>query len=198
MKRAPSGAVRGGAQLRDRVTAAIGAAVIEELAERGYGAFSMNAVAERAGVGKAALYRRWPSKLPMVVDIVASVAVSAAEPQDTGTLSGDLWAVLRDIRDAMAQPYVAPIVTDLVAASLRSPELAEALRREVSVPRRRHVRQLIDRAVARGEISPDVDADVVLDLLAGPHVIRFATSGGAMDDGALEALHGLLLRALTA
>lgn len=189
--------MRGGARLRDRVTTAISRAVISELAERGYGAFSMNAVAERAGVGKAALYRRWNSKLPMVVDVVAAVAVTDSDPENTGSLSGDLRAALQEVRDLLAQPRVARILTDLVASSLRVPELAAGLRREVSEPRRRSVRQIVDRAVARGEISGGVDVDVVLDLLAGPHVIRLATSGAAMDDASLAALHRLLVRALS-
>ena len=113
-------AVRGGAQLRNRVTAAINAAVLDELADHGYGAFSMNSVAHRAGVGKAALYRRWRSKEPMVVEVVAPFATVNAEPPNTGSLDGDLRSLLAGLRDVLAQPRVARIATDLFAESLRS------------------------------------------------------------------------------
>jgi AcrR family transcriptional regulator len=188
---------RGGAQLRDRVTSAITAAVLEELAEHGYGAFSMNAVAQRAGVGKAALYRRWPSKEPMVVEVISPLATEGAEPEDTGSFDGDLRSLLTALRDVLARPRVARIATDLFAETLRSPSLAKALRVGVAVPRRHQVGLILERAMARGELNPDIDVDVTLDILAGAFLVRLATLGAPMDDAGMDALHRMLMRALT-
>lgn len=191
-------AVRGGAQLRDRVTAAINTAVLEELAENGYGAFSMNSVAHRAGVGKAALYRRWASKEPMVIAVVAPLATANAEPPNTGSLDGDLRSILTGLRDVLAQPQVARIATDLFAESLRSATLAQALRATIVVPRRDQLGTVLQRARARGELSTDVDIDidVMLDLLAGAPLVRLATTGATMDNISLDALHRTLMRAI--
>lgn len=190
-------AVRGGAQLRNRVTAAINAAVLDELAEHGYGAFSMNSVAHRAGVGKAALYRRWRSKEPMVVEVVAPFATVNAEPPNTGSLDGDLRSLLAGLRDVLAQPRVARIATDLFAVSLRSPDLAVALRAAVAVPRRQQLSVVLHRALARGELSADVDIDLTLDLLAGAPLVHMATTGTSMDNTTLDALHRTLMRAIS-
>lgn len=191
-------AVRGGAQLRARVTAAINTAVLEELAEHGYGAFSMNSVAHRAGVGKAALYRRWASKEPMVIGVVAPLATANAEPPNTGSLDGDLRSILTGLRDVLAQPQVARIATDLFAESLRSATLAQALRAMIVVPRRDQLGTVLHRARARGELSTDVDIDidVTLDLLAGALLVRLATTGSTMDNISLDALHRTLMRAI--
>ena len=189
-------AVRGGAQLRDRVTAAINTAVLEELAEHGYGAFSMNSVAHRAGVGKAALYRRWASKEPMVIGVVAPLATANAEPPNTGSLDGDLRSILTGFRDVLAQPQVARIATDLFAESLRSATLAQALRATIVVPRREQLGAVLQRARARGELSTDVDIDVTLDLLAGAPLVRLATTGATMDNISLDVLHRTLMRAI--
>ncbi|MGV9571600.1 helix-turn-helix domain-containing protein, partial [Streptomyces nigra] len=85
-RRAPAGA----AVLREDVTEAIRAAVFEELAAVGYARMSIEGIARRAGVGKTAVYRRWRSKLHLVLDVVSAVAVMGLPVPDTGTLEGDL------------------------------------------------------------------------------------------------------------
>src|SRR5882757_4143114 len=89
-RRRPAGA----AVLREEVTDAIRAAVFAELASVGYGRMSIESIARRAGVGKAAVYRRWPSKLPIVLDVVSALAVHSLPAPDTGTLLGDVKALL--------------------------------------------------------------------------------------------------------
>ena len=77
--------------LQESVTAAITSAMFDQLAEVGYARMSMDAVARRAGVGKAALYRRWPCKQAMLIDLVeASILRNLPEVPDTGSLAGDV------------------------------------------------------------------------------------------------------------
>jgi AcrR family transcriptional regulator len=192
-----SQAARGAAKLRERVTAAIADAVIEELADKGYGAFSMSAVAQRAGVGKAALYRRWPGKEPMILEVIAPRAVAVADLPDTGSLDGDLRAFLGATREALGHPIVARIAGDLFAESMRSPALGDDLRAAITVPRRAGVAAMLDRAITRGEISPDLDLGAALDLLAGPLVVHMFTAPGRADDRYVDTIHAMLRAALT-
>ena len=90
----PSVEPAGGPVLQDAVTNALTTAFFEELAETGYGRLSMEAVARRAGAGKAALYRRWPSKQAMTAALVSQAATEAPEVADTGSLRGDVRAFL--------------------------------------------------------------------------------------------------------
>ncbi|WP_412543638.1 TetR/AcrR family transcriptional regulator [Longispora sp. K20-0274] len=168
--RVPAGA----AVLQEDVTEAIAAAAFAELAEVGYGRLSIEAVARRAGVGKTAVYRRWPAKSAMVIDLVTQVAVRAADTPDTGTLHGDVVAYLEITRDALDHPLVARIAPDLLAEAHRNPELAEALATGVGGARRERVAAILHRAVARGELPADTDVALGLDLLAGPLYWRTA------------------------
>ena len=190
--------VRGGARLRGDRTDAIRAAAMNELAEQGYGRFSMSSVASRAGVGKAAIYRRWATKEDLVADLAGQAAVPSSKEQRGDGLADELGILLRSTRDALAGPRTARVVADLLAESLRDPEFGERLRRTVTVGRRQNVSEMLDRAVARGEIAPGIPFDAALDLIAGPLVVHLFTEQGAMDDAYLEQVLRLLLGALTA
>ena len=163
-----------GKALRDDVTDAIGAAFFAELAETGYGRLSVDAVAKRAGVGKAAIYRRWPSKQRMAVELTSSVAVGAVDSPDTGSLRGDVRAFLALARAALEHPLARAIVPDLLAEAHRNSELAEALLSTVRDPRRAKAGELVSRAIARGELAADTDIELCLDFLAGPLYWRLA------------------------
>jgi AcrR family transcriptional regulator len=172
--------------------------VLDELAESGYGRFSVGSVVRRAGVGKAAIYRRWATKQAMIVDVLAPKAVAVADGSDTGSLTGDIRAFVAKTRDALANPRVAATVLDLFAESMRNPELAEALRDHFTSPRRARVAQMLQRAVERGEIPAEIDTDAALDLLAGPFVVRAVIGRGTMDDAWSEKITPMLVRALGA
>ncbi|MCP2259997.1 transcriptional regulator, TetR family [Streptoalloteichus tenebrarius] len=193
-RRTPSGA----AVLRQELTETITEAVLDELAEHGYGRLSMDAVARRAGVGKSALYRRWPSKQDMVVDVVSRLSVPMAEVPDTGSLRGDVLATLHAILDWLNHPRFGRVLPDLLAEAVRGPVLADALAAHIGEPRRTRGAAVLDRAIARGEISGDVDRDVVLDLLAAPLYWRLRGRHTPVTPEYLESLADALVRMLTA
>jgi AcrR family transcriptional regulator len=116
-----------GPVLQSEVTDAIQTAFFEELAEVGYGRLSIDAVAKRAGVGKAAIYRRWRSKLDMTVALTSEVAVAAIDVPDTGSLRGDIRQYLDNACEAIAHPLARHIIPDLLAEATRNPALADAL-----------------------------------------------------------------------
>jgi AcrR family transcriptional regulator len=185
--------------LQENVTGAITAAAFEELAETGYARMSMDAVARRARVGKAALYRRWDSKDAMLIDLVArTVRDSALIRPDTGTLRGDVEAYLRATASQLSHRLVSRIAPDLLAESPRNPALAAAMREAIARPRRESADAMLSRAIDRGELPPDLDHDLALDLLAAPVGFRLLVLQGTADDDYLRRLTDATVAALQA
>jgi AcrR family transcriptional regulator len=193
-RRAPAGA----AVLREDVTEAIRAAVFAELAAVGYGRMSMEGIARRAGVGKAAVYRRWRSKLPLVLDTVSNVAAGGLPVPDTGTLYGDVRAMLEVSARALRHPVAAQIIPDLLAEAARSPELAAALRTALRDAQGGITAAVIRQAAARGELPSTADPDLALDLIAGPLYWRLAVMRGSCPPARLDALTAAVIAALKA
>jgi len=165
------GAAAGGAQRgrprSQEADRAILTAAAELLAERGLAAMSIEEVAARAGVGKTTIYRRWPSKGLLALDaFVASFREEQPLP-DTGTLRGDLLAALHAWVRAVTQTPMGSMLTGLIAEAQHDAELRGAWRDRVIEPLRSQHRIMLDRAIARGEIPPGVERDVVLDLFFG-------------------------------
>jgi AcrR family transcriptional regulator len=192
-RRTPTGA----AVLKPELTDAIVEAVLDELAEHGYGRLSMDAVARRAGVGKSALYRRWPSKEEMTVDVVSRLSVPMAAVGDTGSLRGDVRAMVEAILDWLAHPRLGRILLDLVAEAKRNEALASALTAHLGDPRRSLGEAVLDRGLARGEISAELDRELALDLFAAPVFWRTGVRRVAATPGYLDNLTESLLRMLT-
>jgi len=144
------------------------AAASELLQEQGLRVMSVDAVAERAGVSKATIYRWWPTKGVLALDAFYAEwnRVRGATP-DTGSLAGDLRSRARAaVRFMNSRP--GRCLRTLVAEAQCDPQLAEGYRTRVLEPLREQSRQLFQRAIDRGEIAPDTRLEVVLDLLYGP------------------------------
>lgn len=193
-RRTPTGA----AVLQPRITSAITDAVLDELAEHGYGRLSMEAVARRAGVGKSALYRRWPSKQDMVIAVLSEFSVPLAEIPDTGSLRQDLLATLHAVHDWLAHPRFGTILPDLTAEAGRNPALAEAMQATIGQPRRELGAATLRRAIKRGELPADTKIELVLDLVAAPVYWRVSVRRVPIERGYLDDLADHMLRALSA
>ncbi len=189
--------VASGAALKQpAVTDALTRALFEEWARAGYGALSLEAVAKRAGVGKAALYRRWPSKLAMVRERLEQIGVDLAEVPDTGSLLGDVRLLLKSVRRLLRHPLVRRILPDLHAEMGRNPELAEAVRGQLQIGRREKSATMFQRAIARGEIAANTDIDLANDAAGGLIYWRMIVIGGRVDNAYLERLARFLVAAL--
>ncbi|MFE0464641.1 TetR-like C-terminal domain-containing protein [Kitasatospora sp. NPDC058965] len=195
---APAPRPPGGPVLQDSVTAAISQAFFEELAAAGYAKLSLEAVARRAGAGKAAIYRRWSSKQEMALALIAEIVATLPEPPDTGTVRGDLLGFLAETAEVLRHPLASKIVPDLLAEAHRTPELGQAMLAVVRDPRRARATRMLRRAVDRGELPPDLDLAVALDLLVGPLYWHLAVVNGAAGPAYLERLTDMLLAALRA
>lgn len=177
------------------VTDALVDAAIEALVEHGYAKLSMEGVAKRAGVGKSALYRRWPSKLDMVIDLLAHLSIPAGPPPDTGTFHGDVRALLQDITDWLTDPRTRAVLPSLIAEYDRNPALAEASATYIGNPRRAWARETLERAKERGDVT-SAQIDVLLDLLAAPTYWRVAHSR-PVDASYLDQLADVLCRGVS-
>jgi AcrR family transcriptional regulator len=163
-RRPPAGA----AVLREDVTEAIRAAVFEELASVGYARMSIEGIARRAGVGKTAVYRRWSSKLHLVLDVVSALAVLGLPVPDTGSLEGDLRLLYEVTSRALRHPVASQIIPDLQAEAARNPEIAEAMQKALRDGQEGVASKIIAAAEQRGEIRGGADPELALDLISGP------------------------------
>jgi len=153
-------------------------AVLEGLAERGYDQMSMDDVATRARVGKAAIYRRWPSKAAVVADAIAHWrrGLGSVRPPNTGSLRGDLDALAAAAPDLNeAQVSMMKVVIGVATAATRDPVLAAALDDLVLSQPRRMISVVLDNAVARGEIPAERDIALIADAALGLNVLRAIT-----------------------
>ena len=192
-KRRPSGA----AVMRGELTHALFRALFGEWAERGYAALSLEAVAKRAGAGKAALYRRWPSKAAMARDALDAFGLELTATDDQGSLRADVRALLRSIRRALRHPLVRRIVPDLNAELARNAEFA-TLVQPFQRARRAHGDALLRRAIARGELPETLDFELANDLLAAPLYWRMLVTPGKSDAAYLDRLARAIVAALGA
>ncbi|MFV2103444.1 TetR/AcrR family transcriptional regulator [Micromonospora sp. LOL_024] len=169
-RRAPAGA----AVLRGEITKAIRRALMQELAAVGYGRLSIEAVARRAGVSKTAIYRRWSSKLDLVLDVVSAVAGRKLPMLDTGTLDGDVQLLLLVVTGALNHPLASQIIPDLLAEAARNPQIAGTLQGAVNDYQERIGEIVIGRAIERGELPEGADRRAAADLIVGPIYWRLA------------------------
>ena len=195
----PDRSATGGAVLRSGVTEAITEAALAELASVGYARMSMERVARRAGVGKAALYRRWPGKQAMLTDLIRDQVAEALPPEpSTGALHGDLREMLAAFRGQLSDPFVAAVGLGLLAESRHDDALAEMLQNAVATPRRAAARAVLQSAIGRGQLPVGLDLDIGLDLLIAPLGFRILVTGGDTGDQYLDTLAHALEAALRA
>ena len=142
-------------------------AAAELLLLRGLSAVSMDAVAERAGVSKATIYRWWPSKEMLALDALLDWAAAAAPPRDTGSLRGDVLALIRPWVREIRRKAFGPVIAAFVNEAQADPEFADAYRTRFVEPRRDAMRAVFARAAERGEVPADLDVEVALDLIYG-------------------------------
>lgn len=169
----------GGRRLDTSRDSAILRAALEALAECGYDRLTMDDVAARAHAGKGALYRRWPSKAALVVDAVVAWRQEFAPLSipDTGSLRGDVEAVIANVPTTDVGQVA--LIVGLATAASRDPELRAALSEHVLQRPRRAIREMLDRAVERGEIPRDRVLDLVPDVIIGLNALRVLTGADA-------------------
>ncbi len=177
--------------------AAIFDAVLAELTAGGYAALSMDAVAERARVSKASLYRRWPGRAELVVDAVHTLLPDPTTLPDTGTLRGDLLVAFGDLADRLSGPAGAAL-RGVLADALRDDAASQVLRARRQGRGVQLVLELVRRAHGRGEV--DADAVTPRQLEVGHAMVRheFLVHGAVPPAFVAELVDEVVLPLLTA
>ncbi len=150
-------------------------ATLELLVEVGFSAMTVEGVASRAGVGKATIYRRWASKLPLVVEAFGQLP--GFEEVDTGNLAEDLKKMLRSYLHVFHSSPLSAVLPSLAGERTHNPELSE-LFEPVSKDRRQPLVRAFERAVDRGEVPRDLDVELAADLVVGPIAVALFFKGG--------------------
>lgn len=168
----------------ERVDEAIIAAAYERLAEAGYDGLTLSGVAEAAGVGRPAIYRRYASR----ADLAAAALSRLAGPPDADLPDHPrdaLRLLLGATADSLASPGAMTLLASLLSHEQRDPELMAAFRVAVFEPRHRVVHDVVDRAIVEGRARADLDVEIIIDLLFGS-LMASALKGGAIDSGYLD------------
>jgi AcrR family transcriptional regulator len=159
-------------------------AALEGVAEVGYDRLTMDDIAARARAGKGALYRRWPSKAALIIDAIAAWRQELAprELPDTGSLRGDLDMLVAGVPDSDDDSQrMALVVSGLATAARRDPELSSALSGPILEVPLALMRGIFEKAVARGEIPPERDLDLMAETAIALNVFRMVMKGEVPD-----------------
>jgi AcrR family transcriptional regulator len=162
-------------------------AAIELLLAQGLDAVSMDEVADHAGVSKATIYRWWPTKETLALDaLYHEWDTFRPSLPDTGSLRGDLLALIRPwVRRARKRPY-ARVVAALIEETHTDPEFAKLYHERFVTPRRAPAGAVLERAIERGEIAADSDVELTLDLIYGALFHRLLHGHAPLDNRFVE------------
>jgi AcrR family transcriptional regulator len=192
--RAQTGAIdtateaRRGRPRSQRSTAAILQAAGELLERDGFGSLTVEAVAARAGVGKATIYRWWPNKAALAMDAFLAEVGPTIRFRDTGSAREDFRRQMRALSRVYAHRRTGHTLAGLIAAAQSDEDVATALRVRYLESRRAEGRAAIERAKERGDLKADVDPELVMDGLYGPIYFRLLTGVGKLNERFIDAL----------
>ncbi|MFG2987155.1 TetR/AcrR family transcriptional regulator [Streptomyces sp. NPDC048258] len=180
-----------------KAQAAVRAATLAELLDRGYAELTIEGVAQRAGVHKTTLYRRWKDRASLVVDALAEHFATDIPIPDTGAVETDLQALARALVQSMTGPVGRAVQTAMFSDAGRLPEVAEAKRR-IFADRFRRAEPVVARAIERGELPADTDPVELIKTLAAPIYFRLLISADPVEEGTAEQAVRITLAAARA
>ena len=153
---------------RDRALAAAGAILRGD----GYARLTMERVAAESGVAKTTLYRRWPTKAALCMDLYLEVAGHELRDPDTGDVARDLKRIADTVVRLQTRTVAGPAFRGLIAEAQVNPETRGAFLAEFAGRRRELTRRVLRRAIERGQVRADTDVDLVIDAIGGAVTFR--------------------------
>ena len=165
----------------ERAHRAILQAANELLENEGFAAVTVEAIAERAGVSKATIYRWWPNRAAVVMDGFLSIVSSEVPFPHTGHAREDIRVHMRRLAEAFSG-NLGRTVAALIAEGQADPELAEALRSRWLSVRRTEAREILELGIERSELREDLDPEVAVDVLYGPIYYRMLVGHAPLDE----------------
>jgi len=172
-------------------------ATLDLLKEKSLRDVTSDAIAQRAGVSKATLYKWWPNKSAIALDAVMSRIEREVKAPDTGSAIGDFTAHLQRVIHFLDSP-VGNAIRELIAEGQSDSDFLTRFHERFAKTRRGLVRVLLERAVRRGELREGVDPELALDLMFGPLVYRLLLGHAPLDDAQAKAMVLAAFRGLEA
>ena len=169
-----------------RADEAILAAAAAVLAELGPAGFTVDAVAARAGCGKATIYRRWPSRAHLMLETTQQAGVVHVDP-DTGSVDEDLVVLLMTLAEKMTTTPVGRLMAATIAEAAVNDETRQVYA-EFVAERRVVPRQVVQRGIDRGELRADADPELVVDIVSGPVFLRAFMTQGPLDEDVIRRI----------
>jgi AcrR family transcriptional regulator len=174
---------------------AIRDAVLELLPERGF-AMTFDDVAARAGVGRATVFRRFATKRDMILEAVAEVSLERIDAPDTGSVHGDLLALITNVMAVFGDPRTRALARYVHGQACSDPAFTDLVR--TNLDRRLNlVTAVLQRSLDRGELLADTDIALLADLVSGTIAIRLVADDPLPDEAEIERLVRLLLHGCT-
>jgi len=177
----------------DRVHRAILDAARELLIRDGFTRLRLEHVAAAAGVGKATIYRRWPSKEDLAQALLQDLAAPHLVIDDVGDTREELLAAVLNPLRAINETNFGPVIKALISQIAGNPKLGDPFRETVVRVRREQVGAAIARGIERGDLRPDLDADVATELLVGPIYFRLIFGGELSEEFAAKVVDNVFL-----
>jgi len=168
------------------------AATIAELVERGYGGLSVADIADRAGVHRTTVYRRWPDLAGLVTEALLEVGAATVPPPDTGSVRGDLRELVGSIAALIDGDATRDSIRALLGEGARVPVIG-AVVRDVWSARFAVGQQVVARWVERGRLRDDVPAATIVSALVAPLYLRLMITADRLDDEFLDDVVELAL-----
>lgn len=172
---------------RDRVLTAS----FELLSETGVGGFSVDEVARRCGVAKTTIYRHWPTREALVIDACSRISADQDVP-DTGSLEGDVTAILEHIAHLLGTARWSSVVPSIIDVAERDPQFA-TVHSQIQQGHAAPLREVLQRAVARGELPETTDCAATVAALLGPLFYRRWFSRESIDERFVREIISLVL-----
>jgi TetR/AcrR family transcriptional regulator, regulator of autoinduction and epiphytic fitness len=167
-------------------------AALDELGEAGYGAFTIESVAARAGVGKSTVYRHWPGKIALIADAFEAAHQHAVPPVSGLTARQAIERLLRHVAEVMTDPAFAAPIPALIEGAERDPRLRD-FRHRYSALRRQALTSLIAQGIADGEFRAPADLDLAAQVLLGPIFYQRLLTSEPFDPDRVGELIALVL-----
>jgi AcrR family transcriptional regulator len=172
-------------------------AALETLQISGFTCSTTDVIAERAGASKATIYRWWPTKASLLAEALRESVAAEVPFPETGDLATDIELQLQNFI-ALLSGRLGRAFKAFVGAAQSDPEVAAAFLEEWVKPRRKEAKTVLERYQIQGQIAPDVDLDLVLDLLYGPVYFRLLSGYGALTPEYARQITGFALNGLAA
>lgn len=186
---------RRGRPRSERAERAIIEAALDLLACHGVAGLSIEAVAQRAGVAKTTVYRRWARKYDLILDVIASVKGPVVRPPG-GPVRDDLVFLLAAASRNSTRTRAGRLIAKLVGEARDHPELVDLFLRRIVIPRNSVIRQVLQRGAGEGLIRADADLDLAVQLLISPVIVRSCFASQPVSRERIEGIVDTVLAGL--